>query len=393
MTANSATARVPRLLFIVNSLGTGGAEKQVITLLNHLDTRRFRLHLAYLKRDETLLTQLHVGRLDEVVCCDVRRRIDRNAIRRLRDLIVRRRIDAVICTNPYSMLYGHLARGARKGTTLASVFHTTVLHSLKEELQMLLYRPLFNRCDLLVYVCANQRQYWRQHGLHPPDAVVHNGIDIDFFADRYTAEQKHALRGTLGLDAKDYVVGLCSKLRPEKAPVDLLRAIASLRRQAVPAKALFIGDGPERSRIERTAEGLGVRAHMHITGMQPDVRPFVACCDVMTLVSHSVETFSVAALEAMALGKPMVLSNTGGASELVIPGEHGFLFEPGDIGALAMHLKVLTSSALRAQLGGAAARRVRERFTVQAMTGHFTECLASLLAAACSGTDVAPVGF
>lgn len=379
MTADSSSSRVPGLLFIVNSLETGGAEKQVVTLLNHIDTRRFRLHLAYLKRNETLLRQLRAERLDEVICCDVSHKIDRNAVRRLRGLIAARRIDALICTNPYSMLYGHLARGAGSGTRLAAVFHSTLLHSFKEKLQMILYTRLFNRCDLLVYVCESQRQFWRRHGLHPRDTVIYNGVDVDFFTDRYTAEQKHSLRGSFGFGADDYVVGLCSALRPEKAPGDLLRAIARLRQDGAPAKALFIGDGPERRQVEQTAQALGLCAHMRITGFQQDVRPFVACCDVMTLVSRS-ETFSLAALEAMALGKPLVVSDTGGAAELVLPGEHGFVFAPGDTEALAARLEMLTSRPLRAQLGAAAARRVRERFTVQAMAAGFADCIDELLA-------------
>lgn len=397
MSADCASSRAPGLLFITNSLGTGGAEKQVITLLNRLDRRCFRLHLAYLKRDERLLPELHADRLDQIVCCDVSHRIDRNAVRRLRELIVEWQIDAVICTNPYSMLYGWLARGGR-GPVLVSVFHSTLLHTLKERLQMVLYRPLFNRCDLLVYVCESQRRHWRQQGLHPPDAVVHNGIDSDFFTDRYTAEEKHALRGTLAVAPGDYLVGLCCALRPEKAPVDLLQAIARLREQGVPAKALFIGDGPERARIEQAADALGIRAHVRITGMQRDVRPFTACCDVMTLVSHS-ETFSIAALEAMALGKPMVLSDTGGAGELVVQGEHGLLFPPGDVEALATSLKSLTSASLRARLGAAAARRVRERFTVAAMSTHFSDRMEMLLAGriprahAAAGTGAGPAGF
>jgi glycosyltransferase involved in cell wall biosynthesis len=69
----------------------------------------------------------------------------------------------------------------------------------------------------------------------------------------------------------------------------------------------------------------------------------------------------------------VVLSDTGGAAELVVPGEHGFLFEPGDTEALATHLTTLTSHSIRARLGAAAARRVRERFTVQAMAAGFAE--------------------
>ena len=378
MTGDGASARVPGLLFIVNSLETGGAERQVVTLLNHIDPRRFRLHLAYLKRNEALLRQLRTEKLDEVICCDVSHKIDRDAVRRLRELIAARRIDALICTNPYSMLYGHLTRGARAGTRLAAVFHSTVLHGFKERLQMVLYSRLFNRCDLLVYVCESQRRFWRQQGLHPPDTVIYNGVDADYFTDRYTPEQKHSLRGALEFGDDDFVVGLCSALRPEKAPVDLLRAVASLRQQGVPAKVLFIGDGPERLKVEQAADSLGIRAHVRITGFQQDIRPFAACCDVMTLVSHS-ETFSLAALEAMALGKPMVLSDTGGAAELVVPGEHGFLYDPGDIEALASRLRMLTDPALRAQLGAAAMCRVRELFTVRAMADGFSDCIDGLL--------------
>jgi len=378
--ADSASPQPPGLLFIVNSLETGGAERQVVTLLNHIDTGRFRLHLAYLKRNEALLGQLRTERLDEVLSCDVSHRIDRDAVRRLRELIVARRIDALICTNPYSMLYGHLTRGARPGTRLAAVFHSTLLHSFKERLQMVLYARLFNRCDLLVYVCERQRSFWRKQGLHPPDTVIYNGVDTDFFSDQYTAEEKHALRSALEFADDDYVVGLCAALRPEKAPVDLLRAVASLRERGVPAKALLIGDGPERPRVEEAAEALGLRAHVRITGLQHDVRPFVACCDVMTLVSHSVETFSMAALEAMALGKPMVMSDTGGAADLIGPGEHGFLYDPGDTAALTSHLRMLTSIPLRAQLGAAARRRVTERFTLGGMVVGFSDCVAELLA-------------
>src|SRR5579859_3471540 len=89
----------PGLLFIVNSLELGGAEKQVVTLLNHLDTDRFRLHLAYLKPSQRLLPQLDTTKLDTLVCCDVTRGIERRAIRQLGSLIHTRRIDAVVCTN------------------------------------------------------------------------------------------------------------------------------------------------------------------------------------------------------------------------------------------------------------------------------------------------------
>lgn len=369
----------PGLLFIVNSLGVGGAEKHVVTLLNQLDQARFRLHLAYLKRDELLLPQLERAKLEEVLCCEVRRPLDTAAVGRLRRLIVGRRIDAIVCTNSYSMLYGHLARGASPSARLATVFHTTKLQSYKEKAQMLLYRQLFKRCDLLVYVCENQRRYWREQGLRSvADEVIYNGIDTCWYTDRRSGAEQLAFRRGLGLEAADFVIGICSGLRPEKAHGDLLAAIAKLRARGVRAKGLLIGDGPERPAIERTVDRLGLREQVVITGVREDVRPFICACDVMTLVSRT-ETFSLAALESMSLGKPLVMSNMGGASEQVIHGRQGFLFAPGDVEALARHLEALTAPALRARLGEAAARRVRDLFTVQGMVARYTDCIEQLL--------------
>jgi glycosyltransferase involved in cell wall biosynthesis len=374
--------RPPGLLFIVNSLELGGAEKQVVTRLTHLPPGRFRLHLAYLKRSERLLPQLDTTRLDALVCCDIDRGVERRAVRQLRDLIETHQIDALVCTNTYSMLYGFLARRAarRARPKLATVFHTTLLRTLKEKAQMLLYTRLFKRSDLLVYVCENQRDYWRDRGLRAAaDAVVHNGIDVDYFSDLQTPQQKLELRRGLGFSPEDYVIGLCSSLRPEKAHGDLLQAIARLRSQGTPAKGLFIGDGAERPAIEAQATALGLRDHVVITGLQRDVRPYIGCCDVMTLVSHSIETFSLAALESMALGKPLVMSDIGGASEQVLHGQTGFLFEPGDIDALTTHLQSLASQTLRSRMGSAAQRRVRQLFTVDTMTTGFTEQMVRLV--------------
>jgi glycosyltransferase involved in cell wall biosynthesis len=369
-----------RLLFIVNSLDFGGAEKQLVTLLNHLDPTHFRMHLAYLKPGAALRPQLHEDRLEGVLCCAARRWIDPRAVAQLRSLIATRQIDAVICTNPYSMLYGFLARGARPGTRLATVFHSTLLYSYKERAQMLLYRRLFRRCDLLLYVCENQRRYWRGRGLRAAvDAVVYNGIETDWYTDSRPEAERLAFRRSLGAGDDDYLIGLCSVLRPEKAHGDLLAAVARLRARGIPAKALLIGDGPQRALIEQTAARLAIAPYVRITGFQPDVRPFIASCDVMTLVSSHHETFSIAALESMALGKPLVMSDLGGAREQVIHGKQGFVFAPGDIEDLTSHLASLTSQPLRLQLGEAAARRARELFSVQSMTSRFTGCIEDLL--------------
>jgi glycosyltransferase involved in cell wall biosynthesis len=361
------------LLFIVNSLEFGGAEKHVVTLVNNLDTSRFRVSLAWLKNKEALLPQLDRGMLKgRGYCCHVSQRIDMRAVRRLAAYLEDEAIDIVVCTNTYSLLYGWLARRRAKRSMpcprLIEIFHTTDITSFKEHLEMLFYRPLFLACDVLVYVCESQRKHWRARALRARnDAVINNGIDVGHFADRYTEESKSLLRRSYGFEPDDYIVGLCAAMRPEKAHGDLLHAIAGLHAMDLKMKCLFIGDGPERARIEEMIRSMSLTEHVRITGFMEDVRPAVAACDVMAIVSHQVETFSIAALEAMALGKPMVMTRIGGAAEQVIHGENGYLYHRGDIAALANALRKLSDRQQSRRMGERARAITAGQFSIEAM--------------------------
>jgi len=179
------------------------------------------------------------------------------------------------------------------------------------------------------------------------------------------------------LDA--YVIGICAVFRPEKAHGDLLQAVRRLRDAGVNARVLLIGDGPQRSVIEAEIARLQLGETAAITGFQQDVRPYIASCDVMVLASHAVETFSIAALESMSLGKPLVLTRIGGAAEQVTPGSNGFLFEPGDIDALTQHLTTLADKNLRERMGAQARKIVRDQFTLDKMAAAYDRELAQLI--------------
>lgn len=374
------TASRPGVLFLVNSLCFGGAEKHAISLLNQLDVERFRLSLAYLKPDEALLPQLEARRLENVLSLQVQRKFDWGAIRRLARYLRKSETEVIVCSNGYPVLHALLAaRLTGRRIKVAEVFHTTTVLTRRDQARMALYRMLFRHCDLLVYVSSLQRDYWRGRGFRARrDTVIHNGIDVEHFTDRYDAAQKAQLRARYGFHWSDYVIGICAALRPEKAHRDLLHAVHRLRARGVPAKCLIIGDGSERRRIDECIDALQLGEHAVITGFQADVRPCIAACDVMVLASHAVETFSIAALESMSLGKPFVLTRIGGAEEQVTDGVNGFLYEPGDLDALTQHLSLLAAAERRRPMSTAAARIVRERFDRAGMIAAFENELAQL---------------
>jgi glycosyltransferase involved in cell wall biosynthesis len=135
---------------------------------------------------------------------------------------------------------------------------------------------------------------------------------------------------------------------------------------------VFIGDGPERRAIERHVERLGLNGRVVLTGMVADVRPVLAACDLVAVASAT-ETFSIAALEAMAVGRPLVMSDVGGAGEQVVPGRTGWLYEAGDAEARAQCRVEASDRTLLRAMGAAARERVVELFAMPRMLERYSE--------------------
>jgi len=367
-----------RLLFVTGSLVHGGAERHTITLLNRLAERGHECHAAYVQDNPAQLERLSGAA--SIECLHAQRYLDLKALRRLGVLLSRIRPSAVVAANPYAMFYATLAlRLAEVATPLMVTYHTTLLAGAKEWLQMLYYRPFFWSADCLVFVCEAQRRHWLRRLVSAgSNRVIHNGIDPEHWRSPGT-EARTRMRRVLGLADSDYAIGMCAVFRPEKNHLQLVEAIARLRSRGVPARALLIGDGPMRPAIEARARDLGVAGDVLIAGFHQDVRPLLAASDVVALPSTSVETFSLAALEAMALGRPVVLSEIGGAAEMVRPDENGFLFPAHDTPALVDSLAALADPAARERMGAAARATVEARFSERAMVDRYEGLLQQLV--------------
>ena len=366
-----------KLLFVTGSLVHGGPERHAITLANRLAERGHECHFAYVKDDPSQLERLRGAA--SVRCLHARRYFDRRALGELAALIARVAPTHLLAANAYALFYASLARTrSRSRPPLGVVWHTTKPASGKERLQMAYYRPFFWRADWLAYVCENQRRYWRRRALWARRVdVIHNGIDLEYWQPG-SEEASRALRAELGFAGSDLVLGMSAVLRPEKNHLQLVEAVARLRARNLPARALLIGDGPMRAAVEARARALGVAPHVRIAGFQSDVRPLVAACDAIVLCSTAVETFSLAALEAMALARPVVQSDIGGAAEMTLHGETGYLFPVGETGVLVERLAALAEPARRRRMGGAARALVEGRFSERTMVERYEQALSEL---------------
>ena len=363
-----------RLMFVTGSLHRGGAERHAVSLMNGLAERGHECAAVYIKCVGGTVADLGLDGAVAVHPLGASRYLDLRAMSDLAALIAQCAPDVLVATNPYALMYATLARSGRR-IPLLTTFHSTRPHGFKERLQMLVYRPLFWRADCTVFVSAAQRSFWRRRGLASRRSeVIHNGIDAEgYFAPRSDAGTGR--RRELGFGDGDYVIGICAWLRPEKNHVQLVEAIARLRAAGLPARALLIGDGELREAITERARELGIGDHVTITGERRDVRPDLAACDVVVLCSVAVETFSLAALEAMALEKPVVHAELGGARELILDGYNGYLFPVRDTDALVQRLRILADRECAQRLGRNARLVVREAFTARGMIDRYERLL------------------
>jgi len=133
----------------------------------------------------------------------------------------------------------------------------------------------------------------------------------------------------------------------------------------------MVGDGPERPHAEAAAEEQGLRERVLFLGKHASVHELLSCADLFLLPSEN-ESFGLAALEAMACGAPVVASRVGGLPEVVEHGETGFLFEKGDVEAMAeASARILADEGLHARMKAAGRRLAVERFSAEAVVPRY----------------------
>ena len=368
-----------RAIFVTASLTHGGAERHSIAVMNRLAERGHECHAVYIKNVHTQLDRIRLRNGGTVRCLNATRYFDGRALADFAAYISRVRPAAIVAANPYALMYSSLALGlSRLRVRLVVTYHSTRLLGAKEQLQMMLYRLFFWMTDCSVFVCERQRRYWLRRGVFSRrNEVIYNGVDTEQFCDGGDPRERAILRRVLGFSDADYVIGVPALLRREKNHLQLVEAIATLRNRGIPARALMIGDGEMRGAVEARARALDVENDVVITGLQQDVRPYIAACDAMVLCSFT-EAFSVAAIEAMALRRPVVHSDVGGAAEMIVPGCNGFLFPVGDTKALVEKLAILADRTVSTRMGKNARDVVERRFSERTMVDRYERLLLDL---------------
>jgi N-acetyl-alpha-D-glucosaminyl L-malate synthase BshA len=186
--------------------------------------------------------------------------------------------------------------------------------------------------------------------------VIKNFVNCEM----YQPDPVRRLEADLGPPGVKRLMHL-SNFRPVKRVNYCIRILAEVLKQT-PAHLLMVGDGPDRGPAEQLAWDLGIQENVTFLGKQSHVERLIPLAHVLLLPSE-LESFGLAALEAMACGVPPVATNVGGLPELVTHGVDGFLEAPGDVSAHAARVcELLTDKDLYSSMAAAARRTAESRF-------------------------------
>ncbi len=361
-----------RIVFVIPTLDRSGAEKQLTLLASGLPRDEFAPHVVALTRGgpyQVVLEQAGVP----VTVIGKRWKADIAAYFRLKRVLRELKPDLIHTWLFAANAYTRLAVGKRPSCPI--IVSERCVDSWKSPWQLRVDRWLAPRTACIVGNSASVTEFYRQQKL-PEDRlrVIPNGVSCDPKAGMTAVE----IRERLQLPGDAYVAGYVGRLATQKRVQDLLFTVETLRQGRPQFHLIIIGDGPERDRLEQFAEALQCAGHVHFLGHREDAASWIAGLDAFCLAS-SFEGMSNSVMEAMAAGKPVVVSDIPANRELVTHEQTGLLVKLGDrVGYMQFLRRLIDEPGLGPRLGAAARQHMHDHFSVAQMIERHLELYRSL---------------
>jgi len=233
------------------------------------------------------------------------------------------------------------------------------------------YEPVvtfsINQSDGVTAVSADlKRETYAYFAIEKDIQVIPNFIDLS----RFRKQNKSHFRAAIAPDGEKLLIHT-SNFRSVKRVEDVLRIFAGVR-AAIPAKLLLVGDGPDRSRMEKLARDLDLQNDIRFLGKLEAVEEVLSVSDLFLMPSEN-ESFGLAALEAMACEVPVVSTNAGGIPELNVHGVTGTVSEIGDVADMVKNALLILQDDNLPRFKEAARARAEE-FEVGRIVPMYEDC-------------------
>jgi glycosyltransferase involved in cell wall biosynthesis len=358
------------VIFVIDGLGIGGAERLMIPILACLNRERFEARVCVLQSKEGNPLAADIQALGVPVdSLDVKQLRDFTAISKLRKYLKQHKADIVHTQLEFSNILGNISARSM-GLPGISTIHVLPVSDagFKARLhQWVEWTALRLFCDRVVTVSEEtRRHYIAQSGISPGKLfTIYNGIDLERF-QRIEPYLAHAsVRKEFALPDDAILLITVAVLRPPKGIQYMIRALPSIVARFPKAYYLVVGDGVHADALADEAMQNNVGEHVLFAGSRTDIAQLLSGSDIFILPTLT-EALPTVLAEAMACHLPIIASAVGGVPEMVQTGENGILIPPADPEELsAACTQLLADHDLRMNMGEKGWLQVNEKFNVK----------------------------
>jgi glycosyltransferase involved in cell wall biosynthesis len=356
------------ILHTIETGGPGGAETVMLELASGLDSKRFR-SLALLPGGRWLPGQLE-SRSIPVVIAESGAWYDFKWLRALARTVRQEKVDLIHSHLPDQNFYSCVAGRLTGRRTIVTYHGALRLSDMKRFRAAIKLWTVRHSAVAVVVVSDYLRRAFEAEGF-PSSRMfrIYNGIDVGRFGKSCGGN----VRAELGWQERTKLVGVVANLRRSKGLDFFVRAARKIADTIPESRFLVVGEieGTIAGEIKELLSRMKLADRFSLLGFRADVPNLLHDLDVFVLPSTD-EGLSIATLEAMAAGRPVVVTCSGGPQEIVQDGKTGFLVPPADPEALAARVcDFLLLPELGAQFGAAAALDVGQRFALSRMVGEY----------------------
>jgi glycosyltransferase involved in cell wall biosynthesis len=375
-----------RLALVLDETDVGGVELLMLDIFKNFDRRVVEPRLICLRTAGPLAADYRAAGFS-VEVMERSGRFDPRTLPRLVKALRQGRADAVLVTHHHlaSLALGRLAARLSGVPVNLVAVHDMDLTRVGGRCLPRWAVTTLRASDALVLLSPSQGEYLHreeQVGRHPwsrtKEVVIPNGVVMTPLPDK---SARAAARARLNLSGDDFVVGIVARLSPQKAHHVLFEAFAVLRQGHSHARLVVVGGGERDMDLRILAARLGLEDSVLFTGVRRDVPALLPAFDVSCLSSVH-EGAPMAAIESMAAGIPMVVTDCGALRDMIVDGEQGFIVPVGDSSAMAKRLLALANDTkLRERLGVSARSRVQQMYRIEQTARGYEDLLVSLVGA------------
>lgn len=375
----SIAAQPITVVHIITKMELGGAQRNTLYTVLHLDPERFRVFLLTGPGGELLPEARTCAgfRLIPDMIREISPRRDFAALLQIRRALISIMADAPrdapVIVHTHSSKAGIIGRWAAWLAGVPLIVHSVHgfgFHDFQKRRVRLMYQVLERFSARItkkfIVVSEANRRVGETAGIFSRDTacLIRSGIDIDAFS-RAPADPQ-AVRRELGIASDAPLVTMVACFKPQKAPLDFVRACAAVHRGHPRACFLLAGDGELRTQIATAVAESGLENNFFMPGWRRDVAALLHASQVSVLSSYW-EGLPQVVPQACAAGLPVVATRVDGTPEVVCDGVNGFLVPPGAVEMLAEKIAYLLDHPEEARAMGAAGKTMIAEFDINAM--------------------------